>query len=76
VLTSYVSYRSKRVRRVVEGLPIVIVQDGELIEENLRRERLTADDVAEEMRSHEIGNFDEVAWGILEANGQINFVKK
>ena len=45
-------------------------------EENLRRERLTADDIAEEMRGHEIGNFDEVAWRILEANGQINFVKK
>jgi uncharacterized membrane protein YcaP (DUF421 family) len=75
VLTSYVNYRSKRVR-IVEGLPILIIHDGKLVEENLRRERLTADDVAEEMRGHEIGNFDEVAWGILEANGQINFVKK
>ena len=76
VLTSYVSYRSKRVRRVLEGLPIVVIQDGRLVEENLRRERLTADDIAEEMRGHEIAAFDDVAWGILEANGQMNFIKK
>lgn len=76
VFTSYVSYRSKRLRRVLEGSPIVILQDGKLVDENLRRERLTPDDIAEEMRGHEIGTFDEVAWGILEANGQINFIKK
>ena len=76
VLSSYLSFRSKRARKVLEGLPIVIIQDGELIEENLRRDRLTPDEVAEEMRGHEIGSFDEVAWAILETNGQINFVKK
>src|SRR5438045_4675455 len=52
-LSSYLSFRSKRARKVLEGLPIVIIQDGELIEENLRRDRLTPDEVAEEMRGHE-----------------------
>jgi uncharacterized membrane protein YcaP (DUF421 family) len=76
VVTSYVSFRSKRLRRIFEGSPIVVLQDGKLVEANLRRERLSPDDIAEEMRSHEIAHFDEVAWGILEANGKINFIKK
>jgi hypothetical protein len=38
--------------------------------------RLTEDDVAEEMRMLQIGTFQEFQWAILEANGQILFVKK
>jgi len=76
VLTSYLSFRSKPVRRVLEGQPIVIVQDGKVIEDNVARERLTEDEIAEEMRLQQIASFDEVQWAILENNGQISFVKK
>src|SRR5215216_626280 len=64
VATSYVSFRSKRARKVLEGDPIVVIQDGKLIEHNLTRERLTAEEVAEEMRLQQIGSFDEVQWAI------------
>jgi uncharacterized membrane protein YcaP (DUF421 family) len=76
VLSSFVGYRSKRARKVLAGNPIVVVQDGKLVESNMRRERITADELAEEMRLQQISSFDEVAWGILENNGQISFVKK
>src|SRR3954447_5834878 len=76
VLSSYISYRSRRARHVLEGEPMVLVEDGKLIDRNLRRERLTPDDVAEEMRAQQIGSFDEVKWGILERNGGISFIKK
>ena len=76
VLTSWVSFRSQRARRVLEGLPIVVVEDGKIVERNLKRERMTEDEVAEEMRLQQIGSFDEVQWGILESNGSISFVKK
>ena len=74
--SSYLSFRSKRARKVIEGEPIVVIRDGKLIEGNLKRERLTDDEVAEEMRVQQIGTFDEVQWAILETNGQISFVKK
>jgi uncharacterized membrane protein YcaP (DUF421 family) len=76
VATSYVSFRSKRARVILEGEPVVILQDGRLIEENLRRERMTSDEVAEEMRIQQIASFDEVAWAIVESNGSISFIKK
>src|SRR4051794_6689772 len=74
--SSYLTFRSKRAQKVIEGLPILVIQDGNLIESNLKRERLTEDEVAEEMRAQQIGSFDEVQWAILETNGQISFVKK
>jgi uncharacterized membrane protein YcaP (DUF421 family) len=76
VLTSYISFRSQRARKVLEGLPIVLLEDGKLVERNIKRERMTADEIAEEMRVQQIGSFDEVQWAILESNGSLSFVKK
>ena len=74
--TSYLSFRSRRARRVLEGEPIVIVQDGKLIERNLKRERLTEDEVAEEMRAQQIASVEDVEWGILESSGNMSFIPK
>jgi len=76
VVTSYVAFRSKRVRKILEGDPIIVIEDGKLIDRNLRRERLTPEEVAEEMRQQQIATFDDVQWGIVESNGQLSFIKK
>ena len=75
VFTSYLSFRSQRARKVLEGLPIVVIEDGKVIEQNLQRERMTADEISEEMRTQQIASFSEVQWGILETNGSMSFVK-
>src|SRR5215210_4278251 len=54
VFTSYLSFRSQKARKVLEGEPVVIVERGKFVEHNLRRERMTADEVAEEMRQNQI----------------------
>jgi uncharacterized membrane protein YcaP (DUF421 family) len=76
VFTSYVSYRSKRARRVLEGEPIVLVERGEIVSQNLKRERMTESEVAEEARQQQISSIDQIEWAILEANGSISFIKK
>jgi uncharacterized membrane protein YcaP (DUF421 family) len=76
VFTSYLSFRSGRARKLLEGLPIVLVERGQLVDDNLRRERMTPDEVAEEMRSQQIASLDDVEWAILEANGSVSFIKK
>ena len=73
---SYVGFRFRRLRPMLEGEPIVIVQDGRVIEKNLRRDRITVDEVLEEARQQQIGSLDEVAWAVLEANGKISFLPK
>ena len=73
---SYVSFRSRRARRVLEGEPIVIIEDGKLIERNMKRERLTEDEIAEEMRTQQIASVEDVEWGILESSGNMSFIPK
>jgi uncharacterized membrane protein YcaP (DUF421 family) len=74
--TSYVVFRSRRAQSVIEGEPLIIVQDGQPIERNLRGERLTVDEVMEQARQHEIESLSEVKWAVLETTGQISFIKR
>jgi uncharacterized membrane protein YcaP (DUF421 family) len=76
VLVSYLSFRFKRLRPILDGEPLVIVQDGKPIEGNLKRERLTLEEVAQEARLQQIASLDEVEWAVLERTGQISFIKK
>ncbi|HEY8315501.1 MAG TPA: YetF domain-containing protein [Gaiellaceae bacterium] len=76
VLVSYLSFRFKRLRPVLDGEPIVIVQNGKPIEGNLKRERLTVDEVAQEARLQMIASLADVEWAVLERTGQISFIKK
>ncbi|MDX6507441.1 MAG: hypothetical protein QOG06_2085, partial [Gaiellaceae bacterium] len=47
-----------------------------VLEGNLKRERLTRAELAEEARMQQIGSLDEVSWAILEKSGQISFIQK
>jgi uncharacterized membrane protein YcaP (DUF421 family) len=76
VLTSYLSFRFRRVRSVLQGEPIVLVDNGQLIDRNMRRERLTLDDLAEKARLNEIASVDDIRWAVLETNGEISFIKQ
>lgn len=76
VLTSYLSFRFRRMRPVLQGEPIVLVENGNLIERNMRRERLTHDDLAEKARMSQIGSLADIRWAVLETNGDISFIKQ
>jgi uncharacterized membrane protein YcaP (DUF421 family) len=76
VLISYVSFRFPRVRPLLDGQPIVVIQDGKVLDGNLRRERLTKAELALEARLQQIESLDQVSWAILETSGQISFVPK
>jgi uncharacterized membrane protein YcaP (DUF421 family) len=73
---SYVSFRVPRLRPLLEGEPIVLIVDGEVIERNLRRERLTVDDLRAEARCQHIGALGDVRFAVLETSGKISFLTK
>ena len=74
---SWIGYRSpKKAGLVLEGEPIVIVQDGKCLERNTKRERIREEEVLEAARKNGIGSLDEIEWGILETSGEMTFIKK
>jgi uncharacterized membrane protein YcaP (DUF421 family) len=73
---SYLSFRFARLRLVLDGEPLVLVEDGRVLERNLKRERLTPEEVAEQARLQQIASLEDVRWAVLETNGQISFIPK
>lgn len=73
---SYANFRFRRLRTVLEGEPIVLIQDGRVLERNVSRERLTREEVEEQARQSQIDSLDKVRWAVLEASGQISFIPK
>src|SRR5437763_535858 len=76
VFVSWIAFRFKRVRTFLEGEPLVLIQDGDVLDDNLRRARIARDELAEEARMSQIGSFDQVAWAILEPSGKVSFIQK
>lgn len=76
VMISLASYYFPRLRPALDGEPIVIVQDGQVIEKNIRRERLTAAEILVEARCQQVSSMDEIAWAVLETNGRISIIPK
>jgi uncharacterized membrane protein YcaP (DUF421 family) len=75
VLFSYLPWRFQVLRPVLEGVPAILMQDGDVVEKNLRRHRLTQEEIAAAARVQNIGSLSQVRWAVLETNGQISFIK-
>ena len=76
VALGWLVYLFPWLKKGLEGSPRVIIRDGALIEDNLRRDRMTRSEVESEMRLAGIGSMHEVAWAILEPQGKISFIKR
>jgi uncharacterized membrane protein YcaP (DUF421 family) len=73
---SYANFRFPKLRPVLDGEPIVVVQDGTPIEKNLKRERVTIEDLAAAARQQNIAKIEDVQWAVMETSGAISFIKK
>jgi uncharacterized membrane protein YcaP (DUF421 family) len=76
LVLAWLSYRSNRMRRLLEGDPRILIRDGAFLESVLARDKITRDEVLSEMRLAGIARIDEVQWGILEPNGKVSFLKR
>lgn len=76
VLVSYLSFRFRQLRPILDGEPIVMIQDGKVLDRNLKRERLTEEELAMEARLQQIDSLEKVEWAILEKGGQISFITR
>jgi uncharacterized membrane protein YcaP (DUF421 family) len=73
---SYLGFRFRRLQPLLDPQPLIVVQDGGVIESNLRKERMTVDELLAEARLQQIASLDEIRWAVLESNGKLSFIKK
>ena len=73
-LTSVLSYRFRRVARIVQARPTVLVERSTLLEKNLDRERIAPEDIFSAMHKVGLERLEQVEWAILESDGRIALV--
>jgi uncharacterized membrane protein YcaP (DUF421 family) len=74
VATAWLSFRFARLRPLLEGQPTLLIADGEILRANVRRERMTIEEIRAEARQQSIGSLDDVQYAVLETNGKISFI--
>src|SRR5918992_4992053 len=78
VLFSWLAFRfPRRIAVILQGDPVILVERGRTIERNLRRNRITLEELAAQARlTAQIAHLDEIEWAVLETSGQISFIPK
>jgi uncharacterized membrane protein YcaP (DUF421 family) len=76
VAVSYIGFRFRPMRRVLEGEPIVLLENGRPIERNLKRERLTVEELTEAARGNQIESLEDVRLAVLETSGEISIIPR
>jgi uncharacterized membrane protein YcaP (DUF421 family) len=73
---SYLGFRFPRFRPILEPEPLILIEDGNVIERNLKKERMTPEELAAKARLQQIDSLEKVKWAVLESGGQISFIPK
>ncbi|SDI85233.1 DUF421 domain-containing protein [Natribacillus halophilus] len=73
---AFVSLKSPRLRDVLDGEPTLIIENGKVDEEAMRKQRYNFDDLLQQLRKQSISNFSEVEFAVLEPSGDLSVIKK
>lgn len=74
ILLSLITYKSRRFAHLLEGSPTILIKDGKIIEESLRRENISLADLRQELRKEGVARISEVKEAVLEACGKLSVI--
>jgi len=72
ILFSYLNLKSSKWRKLIDGSPVVIIKNGKLNFEEMRKLRYSLDDLISQLREQGIKNIEEVNYAVLENNGKLS----
>jgi uncharacterized membrane protein YcaP (DUF421 family) len=75
-VTTWATWRSRRLRRVVDGVPIVLVEDGRPVEAALRLEQMPVEELFEAARQQGIDDLSAIRLAVLEPSGRISIIRR
>jgi uncharacterized membrane protein YcaP (DUF421 family) len=76
VIIAVISLKNRQARKFFAGTPTVIIQNGQILEDNMRKIRYTLDYLNQQLREKDIFNIDEVLQAMIETNGTLTVLKK
>ena len=69
--------RSGKVDRIIEGLPVVLLDNGTILQERMERSQISVDEIRQAAREiHGLERLDQVKYAVLEKSGSISIIPK
>lgn len=68
----FLTIKSKKARNLLDGKSTVLIKDGKILEENLKKERLTTEELMEQLRSKDVFRVADVEFALIESSGEVN----
>lgn len=72
----YIHLKSLNLRKITEGEPVVVIQNGQILEKSLKKLRYHIDNLESQLRDKGVFDFNEVEFAVLEPHGQLSVLKK
>ncbi|QGT99711.1 hypothetical protein SYNTR_1118 [Candidatus Syntrophocurvum alkaliphilum] len=72
----FLSLKNQKLSHIISGKPVVLISNGQIIKENLRKEKFNIDDLLQELRKQGVRDLDNVDKGILEPCGGFSVILK
>lgn len=76
IMVSAFMMKSEKFRKLICGKPIVIINDGVLDQKQMKRLRMSTQDLSEQIRQLDIASINDIAYAIVETNGKLSIIKK
>lgn len=76
LLISYINIKSRKMRELICGKPTILMYQGRIDEQKLKKERFTINELQEKLRSSNVMDFGDVEYAILETSGDITVIQK
>lgn len=73
-LFKQILFKEKKISSFIQGSPVMLIHYGKVLEENLRREKITLDELSAAVREHGVENIEDVNLAILEVDGNISIL--
>jgi uncharacterized membrane protein YcaP (DUF421 family) len=74
---SFVKRAFSTADRVLDNVPVLLIEKGEILHDRLKKERVDAEDILAQARErHGIGRMDEIDYAVLEISGNISIIPK
>lgn len=70
------SIRSRKARKWITGSPAILIENGKILEQNMKHEKYSLDTLIQSLREKDIFDMEEVEYAVLENNGKLSVLKK
>lgn len=76
IILSRLSLKSRKLRNVSDGVTVILIEEGKIIKENLKKERISVDELLMMLRDKDVFNVADVDYALLERNGKMSVLRK